>query len=133
MGKKKKKKSLPPRRKRMTRDGRLRNARSTQWVENYTGGDLVRGYRNWYGVDALMAVMELRMLGVSVSEEREAQVRRTIEQKAAQTAARKERRRLGEEASFWEDRDENFAYIAGYTSGGAAFGVTWDEWEEMEF
>jgi hypothetical protein len=80
-----------------------------------------------------MAVMELRMLGVSVSEEREAQVRRTIEQKAAQTAARKERRRLEEEASFWEDRDENFAYIAGYTSGGAAFGVTWDEWEEMEF
>lgn len=116
----------------MSREGRLRNARSIQWVENYTGSDLVRGYRNWYGVDALTAVIELCMLGVSVSEEREAQVRRAIEQKAAQTEARKERRQLEEEASFREDRDENFAYIAGYTSGGASFGVTCEEWDSFE-
>lgn len=25
------------------------------------------------------------------------------------------------------DSDEHFAYIAGYTGGGAPYGVTWDE------
>jgi hypothetical protein len=64
----KRKKSLPPRRKRMKRAGRLRNARSTNWVENCTSKDLVKGYRNWYGTDALTAVVELRMLGVAISE-----------------------------------------------------------------
>lgn len=28
-----------------------------------------------------------------------------------------------------EDSDERFAYIAGYTSGGAPYGITWEEWE----
>ena len=28
--------------------------------------------------------------------------------------------------------DETFAFIAGYTSGGAPYGVTWDEMEEIE-
>jgi len=30
------------------------------------------------------------------------------------------------------DQDENFAFIAGYTSGGAPYGVTWEEWEALE-
>ncbi len=29
------------------------------------------------------------------------------------------------------ESDENFAYIVGYTSGGAPYGVTWEEWEEL--
>ena len=28
--------------------------------------------------------------------------------------------------------DETFAFIAGYTSGGAPYGVTWEEMEEIE-
>lgn len=28
--------------------------------------------------------------------------------------------------------DDNFAYIAGYTSGGAPYGITWEEWEKFE-
>ena len=35
-----------------------------------------------------------------------------------------------------EDRlfesDDTFAFIAGYTSGGASYGVTWEEMEEIE-
>lgn len=27
------------------------------------------------------------------------------------------------------DSDETFAFIAGYTEGGAAFGITWEEME----
>lgn len=30
------------------------------------------------------------------------------------------------------EQDENFAFIAGYTSGGAPYGITWEEWEQME-
>jgi len=33
---------------------------------------------------------------------------------------------------FESDSDENFAFIAGYTSGGAPYGVTWEEWEKFE-
>ena len=30
------------------------------------------------------------------------------------------------------DQDETFAYIACYTEGGFAYGVTWEEWEQLE-
>jgi hypothetical protein len=30
------------------------------------------------------------------------------------------------------DRDENFAFIAGFTSGGAPYGVAWEERAEFE-
>ena len=30
------------------------------------------------------------------------------------------------------DHDENCAYIAGYTSAGFAYGVTWEEWELLD-
>ena len=30
------------------------------------------------------------------------------------------------------DQDDTFAYIAGYTEGGFAYGVTWEEWEQFE-
>jgi hypothetical protein len=30
------------------------------------------------------------------------------------------------------DQDETFAYIVGYTEGGLAYGVTWEEWEQFE-
>jgi len=30
------------------------------------------------------------------------------------------------------DQDETFAYIAGYTEGGFAYGVTWEECEQIE-
>lgn len=74
----KKKKSLTPQPKRMDRNGRIQHAKATRWVENFTGKDLVRGYRRWFGVDALSAVLELRMFGVRDLEEREAQIREEI-------------------------------------------------------
>jgi hypothetical protein len=44
-----------PGRLRMTRAGRLQSARETNWVANYQGANLVRGYRKWFGVDLLCA------------------------------------------------------------------------------
>lgn len=31
---------------------------------------------------------------------------------------------------FYEDCDDNFAFIAGYTPGGLPFGIKWDEVED---
>lgn len=116
-----KKKPLPPRRKRMKRKGRLQSAK--KWLSTYTGKDPVRGYRNWYGVDSLCAIAELRLLGVHIPEERWQQALRTQESKAAENRKRKERREQEESDFSLIDSDENFEYIAGDTSNGVPYGV----------
>jgi hypothetical protein len=30
------------------------------------------------------------------------------------------------------DQDENFAFIAGYTNGDAPYGITWEEWKDLD-
>ncbi len=40
--------------------------------------------------------------------------------------------KLKEEGPSLYESDDTFAYIAGYTSGGAPCGVTWEEWERIE-
>ena len=117
----KKKLSLPPRRKRMTRPARLQSAK--KWMATYSGKDPVRGYANWYAVDALCAIAELRILGIHIPEERREQALKTQEEKAAENRKRKE---LGkeEEATFsLSDSDDTFESIAGYCSGGAPYGI----------
>lgn len=78
----------------MARVARLASATDTRWVESYTGGDLVRGYARWYGVDLVCAVIELRLLGVQITAEREEQARRTAAAQAAGRAARRRAREL---------------------------------------
>lgn len=122
----KKKKPLPPQRKRMKRSARLKSARATCWVEKYTGKNIIRGYRNWYGVDELCAVVELRALGVAISAERETQAR----EKAIAAEARKMAKQEQAGKGYHPDSDDTFAYIAGYTSAGLPYGTTWEELEE---
>lgn len=43
---------------------------------------------------------------------------------------RKKRQEEFEENLF--ESDDTFAFIVGYTSGGAPYGVTWEEMEEIE-
>lgn len=59
--------------------------------------------------------------------------KKTPEEKAAarkrRIEANRERRRLRkerEEMDSFMDQDENFFFIAGYTSGGAPYGITWE-------
>lgn len=73
---KKKNRDLGPRRKRMRRAARLMSAAT--WLPSYGGKNIVRGYARWYAVDLICAITELRMLGVAVAAEYEAQVRLTI-------------------------------------------------------
>ena len=125
----KKKKSSTPRAKRMTRQGRLQSFK--HHLSEYTGKSIVRGYRRHYGVDLLCAVQELKMLGVNISPEYEKQLRATVENKRKAKQLKKQ----NQDTSEWGVEggyDDNFAYIAGFTPGGAPFGVTWEEMEATE-
>ncbi|HCE66767.1 MAG TPA: hypothetical protein DER40_04350 [Geobacter sp.] len=46
--------------------------------------------------------------------------------------AKKPSKKQAPEPFMEPESDEHFAYIAGYTSGGAPYGITWEEQEEIE-
>jgi hypothetical protein len=130
LAKKKAKQSNTPRRKRLKRDQRLRSAKN--WLPTYEGKNVFRGYRKRYGVDWPTALRELEMLGVAVDPAYREQVLRTVQEQAE---ARK-RKRLEKAAELESvsgiEQDEHFAFIVGYTPGGAPYGITWEEWETMD-
>lgn len=39
---------------------------------------------------------------------------------------------LSASEEFLLDSDDTFAFIAGYTTGGVAYGITWEEMREIE-
>lgn len=110
----------------MTRRGRLDAAR--RWLPKYAGKNVVRGYAKWYGVDLGCALKELQMLGVPLDPVYVAQLRKTL-QNASQRAAVPTDEEPEISDGYGEDWDENFAYIAGFTSGGSPFGMPWDSRE----
>lgn len=111
----------------MSRDARLQAAK--RWIAGYRGKNLVRGYKTWFGVSDVCAVMELRMLGVDLPDARLEQARRDEQARAAHRARRKEKHAAGSPAY---ESDDEFAFIAGYTEGGAPYGITWYEWEGLD-
>lgn len=119
------KKSNTPRRKRFTRKYRLGS--SKEWIGNYNGKNIVKGYAKWYGVDLICAIKELRLNGVTVDEEYENEVKRSIEAKKLAKQINEENRKKKSIDIQDEFSDSRFAYIAGYTSGGAAYGITHEE------
>jgi hypothetical protein len=125
----KKKKALPPRVKRMKRPGRLQSARS--WLPTYSGKNIVAGYRKHFGVDWICALKELEMLGVAIDPIYKQQLLITVENH--NTAHRRKKAQRAQRSMQYDlDQGDQFAYIAGYTAGGFAYGVTWEEWKELE-
>jgi hypothetical protein len=114
-----------PKRKRFNQKQRLQSARS--WLQTYQGQRIVRDYRKHYGVDFPTAFKELELLGVSISPEYKEAVLRGVQ---GNIEARRRKKLAKQGDGYDEDQDANFAYIAGYTAGGAAYGLTWDEWNE---
>jgi hypothetical protein len=70
----------------MRRPARLQAA--IKWRYGYRGKNIARGYARWFGVDLVCAIIELRMLGVAIDAEYEAQIRRTIAARAEARARR---------------------------------------------
>jgi hypothetical protein len=121
---KKQKPTSQPRFHRMKRPARLRSAQA--WLPKYDGKNVVRGYRKRYGVDLLCAIAELQMLNAHLDPMYVEQVRTTVKNQIIRRAARK-KEAVSIDAMFEADTD--FAYIAGYTEGGAPYGVTWEKYE----
>jgi len=119
------KKSNTPKRKMLTREKRL--GLSKEWIESYDGKNIVRGYAKWYGVDLLCAIEELRINGVTVDGEYENKVKKSVEAKAQAKRINEENRKKKLTDMHDNYLDNRFIFIAGYTSAGAAYGITLEE------
>ncbi len=101
------------------------------WLPTFTGNNVVRGYAKWFGVDLGCALEELRVLGVELDPSYVEALTRTLHNRG-------KRRPTVEPApaaipeGYGSEWDDDFAYIAGFTSGGAPFGVTWDQAEALQ-
>ncbi|WP_371362106.1 hypothetical protein SRRS_33440 [Sporomusa rhizae] len=109
-------------RKTSKRTQRLKLAQ--QWLIKYEGKNIVKSYRKHFGVDILCAITELQILGITFTNEYINSVKKTIE------ANRIKRQDKKQENLACADFDNTFYYIAGYTSGGAPYGITWEEAEQ---
>ncbi len=131
MAKKKPKPDNTPRRKHFKRVQRL--AAAPKWLPTYTGKDIVKGYRKHYGVDWQTAFTELELLGVAIDPVRKERTLQSVQQQATHRRQKKQERLAEQEAAaFGWDQDDTFAMIIGYTSGGAPYGITWEEWGALE-
>ena len=84
----------------------------------------MKAYRKRFGVDNTCAKRELCMLGV-LSTQKQATYEQELKAKAEKRKRKHEKRQNNNLVESF--RDDHFYYIAGYTSGGAPYGVTWGE------
>ena len=118
-----------PKRKNFNRKQRLASAKN--WVSTYEGENIARAYRKYYGIDWMATFIELEILGIEIDSKYKESVMESIHGQAeAKRQERKQENMIEDELLF--DQDYDFAYIAGYTSGGFPYGVTWEEMESSE-
>ena len=125
MAKKKRKKKHPIVPKKAER---IKQAK--RWLPTYTGDKVIKAYREKFRVDVISAVHELHQLGYLDMKQME-QALKTEEGRIAKKHQLKAEKTASDNF-FNHDQDDVFAFIAGYTSGGAAYGVRWDELDDEE-
>lgn len=116
------------------RAGRLKSAEA-KWLKLYTGSNHIDDYRRHFGVNAGAAIVELRLLGVQLTEEairnakqaEENAIKAKQARKANRLRRQQERREMEMETPWL---NEEYAYIAGYTGWGFPYGITWAEMEQ---
>ena len=106
---------------------RLRKAR--QWLLTYNGTPkhMAKHYRKRFHVDIITALRDLQEIGVEFTQEYLDAVKRSEEERIRQKRLAKEKKAQEEQDLLYEDSDDVFAFIAGYTGGGAPYGITWNE------
>ncbi len=116
-----------------------RKAKAEKWMAEFDGtpygGDIIKAYRKKFAVGRMKAVAELQMLRVSLTKEQIDREKAAVKayqdiqraKKAKRKKIREQKRIQKDNPIFHEDQDDIFYYIAGYTSGGAPYGVTWEE------
>jgi hypothetical protein len=121
------KKAPRSQRRRAARRARLKVAR--EWLPSFKGKNLVKGYAKKFGVDLGCALNDLELLRVPLDPAYVERLRRRLQNKI--------HRRCSPATSevpegYGIDRDDDFAFIAGFTSGGAPYGTTLEEVSEEE-
>ena len=100
--------------------------RAAIWLPTYEGTRLFRDYRKKFKLDFTRALNDLEALGV-LSSKKLADLRQEEEIRQLKKQEEKKARLQQEFHERWSDSDDNFYFIAGYTSCGAPFGITWEE------
>ena len=73
-------------------------------------------------------IKDLELIGYKFPDEYVESIKKQEKAKAEKSRKKREEKQVID----YIDCDETFAYIAGYTSGGAPFGITWEEMEKFE-
>lgn len=103
----------------------MKEAREWYPEQHFTeSSHIVKAYRKRFNVDKDCAMRELVILGV-LSPEKQKSYQELLAGKDRKKAAK--RNPPAETDSF---QNETFFFIAGHTSGGAPYGITWDQAEE---
>lgn len=108
-------------------DNRIRNAR--QWLTTYTGSTkkMTKHYRERFHLDMNTAIRDLQEIGVEYTQEYLDAVKKSEEERIRQKHLKQKTKKQREFDELYADSDDIFAFIAGYTSGGAPYGTTWEE------
>ena len=110
------------------RQKRLRQAKAWFEAQHFTeDSHIVKAYRQKFKVDNTCAMRELCMLKV-LSPEKQAAYENI--EKAKDAKRRKKKQNIGQNVIYNPEQDDMFYYIAGFTSGSAPYGITWDEARE---
>ena len=122
--------------KKARHDARIRLAR--KWFADYkgTGKHIVHAYREKFKVDVTVALNDLGEIG-ALTPEQIAVKQQAEEIRIRNLRLEKEEKELQNFCDRFPVSDDRFFFIAGYTSGGAPYGVTWEEiglepWEMPE-
>lgn len=109
------------------KEQRLRKAR--QWLVTYNGTPkkMVKHYRETFKVDSSCALRDLQEIGVEFTQEYLDAVKQSEEERIRQKHLKAEKKKQEMYELLYSDCDDTFAFIAGFTGGGAAYGTTWEE------
>jgi hypothetical protein len=83
-------------------------------------------------VDWPTALRELEVLGVEVTPAHREQVLRAVQEQAESRKRKRPEEAAELESTRGIEQDEYFAFIVGYTPWGAPYGITWEEWGELD-
>lgn len=102
-----------------------RIAKAKTWLPSYGGTKVVSDYRKKFHVDITCAVRELQEIGHTFPPGYVDNLLKDEAIRIEKLRTKREEKRLAEEYNDWQD--DRFYFIAGYTSGGVPYGVTWEE------
>ena len=113
---------------------RMKNA--IAWLENYNysiqGNNIIRKYRKYFGIDAYTVYADLKELKYPLTERQidmylNAEKNKVIQAKRLKEKRRERKLKKDKIPNKFPNSGYNFYFIAGYTSGGAPYGVTWEK------